>query len=93
MLLSTSMLGVSWAQGTAAAQDGPRDAIELYFQAHAFGDGDYIRRAFADDAKIEFVEKKRIALGVLGPGGKSGCDGSDTNDPSLRPLVQNASVR
>jgi hypothetical protein len=42
--------------------------------------------------------KKRIAsllvlLGVLGPGGKSGCDGSDTNDPSLRPLVQNASVR
>jgi uncharacterized protein DUF3237 len=37
MLLSTSMLGVSLAQGTAAAQDGPRDAIELYFKTrHLF---------------------------------------------------------
>jgi metallo-beta-lactamase class B len=60
MLLSTSMLGVSLALGTAAAQDSPRDAIELYFQAHAFGDGDYIRRAFADDAKIEFVENGQL---------------------------------
>ena len=60
MLLSTSMLGVSFAPGSAAAQDSPRDAIELYFRAHAFGDGDYTRRAFADDAKIEFVENGQL---------------------------------
>jgi metallo-beta-lactamase class B len=60
MLLSTSILDMSLALGTAAAQDSPRDAIELYFQAHAFGDGDYIRRAFADDAKIEFVENGQL---------------------------------
>jgi metallo-beta-lactamase class B len=38
------------------AQDSPRDAIELYFMAHAFGDGDYIRKAFTPDAKISFVD-------------------------------------
>jgi metallo-beta-lactamase class B len=40
----------------AVAQDGPRDAIELYFQAHAFGNGDFIRQSFAPDARIDFVE-------------------------------------
>ncbi len=40
----------------AGAQDSPRDAIELYFQAHATGNGDFIRQAFAADARIEFVD-------------------------------------
>jgi metallo-beta-lactamase class B len=44
-----------WAQAPPA-DEGPRRAIELYFQAHAFGNGDYIRQAFAADAKIRFVE-------------------------------------
>lgn len=35
---------------------GPRAAIELYFQAHALGDGDFIRRAFTPDARIEFID-------------------------------------
>jgi len=56
MLLSTLILAVLFATCTAAAQDTPRDAIDLYFQAHAFGNGDYIQRAFASDAKIQFVE-------------------------------------
>src|SRR5215471_10233361 len=44
----------------AVAQDSPQDAIQLYFQAHALGDGDYIRRAFAPDARIEFVENGQV---------------------------------
>lgn len=38
------------------ADAGPRSAIELYFQAHAFGNGDYIRQAFVPDARIAFVD-------------------------------------
>ncbi len=56
MLLSMLILTVLFATCTAAAQDTPRDAVELYFQAHAFGNGDYIQRAFASDARIQFVE-------------------------------------
>jgi metallo-beta-lactamase class B len=38
----------------------PRSPIELYFQAHAFGHGDYIRQAFAPDARVMFVEEDRL---------------------------------
>jgi metallo-beta-lactamase class B len=38
------------------AGDGPRVAIEQYFQAHALGNGDLIRKSFTPDAKITFVE-------------------------------------
>ncbi|HZR56504.1 MAG TPA: subclass B3 metallo-beta-lactamase [Terriglobales bacterium] len=38
------------------ASDGPRMAIERYFQAHVFGNGDFIRQAFTPDAKITFIE-------------------------------------
>ena len=44
----------------AGAQDSPRDAIELYFQAHATGNGDFIRQAFAADARIEFVDNGQL---------------------------------
>jgi len=60
MLLSMLMLAVVFATCTVAAQDSPRDAIELYFQAHAFGNGDYIQRAFAPDARIQFVEQGEL---------------------------------
>src|SRR5262249_62125247 len=36
--------------------EGPRAAIELYFQAHALGNGDYIRQAFTPEATISFVD-------------------------------------
>jgi len=42
------------------AQDSPRDAIELYFRAHASGNGDFIRQAFTPDARIEFVENGEL---------------------------------
>src|ERR1700722_2578269 len=43
--------------GAPAHDDsGPRMAIERYFQAHAFGNGDFIREAFTPDAKVTFVE-------------------------------------
>jgi metallo-beta-lactamase class B len=44
----------------AVAQDTPRDAIELYFQAHALGSGDFIRKAFAPDARIAFIENGEL---------------------------------
>ena len=54
ILIGTAIL--LGACAAAAAQDTPRDAIELYFQAHASGNGDFIRRSFTPDARIEFVE-------------------------------------
>jgi metallo-beta-lactamase class B len=59
-MLFLLLIAIVFASCVAIAQDSPRDAIELYFQAHAFGDGDYIRRAFASDAKIEFVENGQL---------------------------------
>jgi metallo-beta-lactamase class B len=46
--------------GKASADSGPHAAIELYFKAHALGNGDYIRQAFSADAKIAFVENGHI---------------------------------
>jgi len=60
MFFSMLIIAVVFASWMVMAQDSPRDAIELYFQAHAFGDGDYIRRAFATEAKIEFVENGQL---------------------------------
>jgi len=60
MLFSMAMVAVVFASYMAVAQDSPQDAIQLYFQAHALGDGDYIRRAFAPDARIEFVENDQV---------------------------------
>jgi metallo-beta-lactamase class B len=60
MLFSFFILAVLFAAGTAVAQENPRDAIELYFQAHASGNGDFIRQAFAPDAQIEFVENGEL---------------------------------
>jgi hypothetical protein len=56
MLFSMAVVAVVFASCMAVAQDSPQDTIQLYFQAHALGDGDYIRWAFAPDARIEFVE-------------------------------------
>jgi Putative lumazine-binding len=52
-----AMVPVADAQ---AVDSTPRSAIELYFQAHAFGNGDYIRQVFTPDAKISFVENGHI---------------------------------
>jgi hypothetical protein len=60
MFFSMVIVAVVVASCIAVAQESPRDAIELYFQAHASGDGDYIRRAFAPDARIEFVENGQL---------------------------------
>jgi metallo-beta-lactamase class B len=60
MLYSILILAVVFATATATAQDSPRDAVELYFHAHAFGNGDYVRQAFAPDAKVEFVKSGQL---------------------------------
>ena len=51
-------LALVLAAGVAApAQDaaatGPRAALDLYLKGHATGDGEYYRRAFHPDAKIQ----------------------------------------
>ena len=53
-LLSIAMFPLAGV--IAEAQATPRDAIELYFRAHASGNGDFIRDAFTPDARIEFVD-------------------------------------
>lgn len=60
MLFSVLLLAILLVAGTAAAQGSPRDAIELYFQAHASGNGDFIRQAFTPDAKVTFVENGNL---------------------------------
>jgi metallo-beta-lactamase class B len=60
MRFSNSLAAVLLATGTAAGQDSPRQAIELYFQAHAQGNGDFIRQAFAPEAKIEFIDNGQL---------------------------------
>jgi metallo-beta-lactamase class B len=60
MFFSLLILAMLLAVSAAKAQDSPRDAIELYFRAHASGDGDFIRQAFAPDARIEFVENGQL---------------------------------
>ncbi len=58
MLFTLLTIGMFLLAGVIAeAQDTPRDAIELYFRAHASGNGDFIRQAFTPDARIEFVDK------------------------------------
>jgi metallo-beta-lactamase class B len=56
MFLSSLTLALLLQVATSPADPGPRGAIELYFEAHALGDGNYIRQAFSPDAKISFVD-------------------------------------
>jgi metallo-beta-lactamase class B len=56
LLLIALLQGVSGPQVDA----GPRSAIELYFKAHALGNGEYIRQAFAPDAKIAFIDNGQL---------------------------------
>jgi metallo-beta-lactamase class B len=44
----------------ASADDDPRAPIELYFQAHATGNGDFIRQSFTPDARISFVSGDQL---------------------------------
>src|SRR5882762_320424 len=57
VMIGAAVLSVA---GAALAQDSPRDAIELYFRAHASGNGDFIRQAFTADARIEFVDNGQL---------------------------------
>jgi len=54
VLIPTLLFAMLWETG--AADSGPRSAVELYFKAHALGDGNYIRQAFTPDARISFMD-------------------------------------
>src|SRR5215469_10416074 len=60
MLLSIVVFGLILTTCAVIAQDTPRDAIELYFQAHASGNGDFIGQAFTPEARIEFVDNGEL---------------------------------
>src|SRR5215469_12988465 len=56
MFLPVLTLALLLQAATPPADSGPRAAIELYFKAHALGDGNYIRQAFTPEAKISLVD-------------------------------------
>jgi metallo-beta-lactamase class B len=56
MFLAALTVALLLQATTPPADPGPRAAIELYFTAHALGDGSYIRQAFTPDARISFVD-------------------------------------
>ena len=60
MFIPTLTMAMLLGAGGPPVDSGPRSAIELYFQAHALGDGNYIRRAFTPDANIRFVDKGQL---------------------------------
>ncbi len=55
LMLLSMMLQTPNAQDRSA-----REPIETYFQAHATGNPDLIRKAFTPDATIQFVENGKI---------------------------------
>jgi metallo-beta-lactamase class B len=56
VVLIAALLGPA----TPPTDSGPRSAIELYFKAHALGDGSYILQAFTSNAKIFFRENGEL---------------------------------
>ena len=56
MLTPILMIAMLLQGGDKSSDEGPRTAIEQYFQAHALGNKDFIRKAFMPDAKIAFME-------------------------------------
>ena len=60
MLIPTIMFAMLLPAGLPRTDDDPRTAIELYFRAHAFGNGELIKQAFTPEAKVRFVEGSRL---------------------------------
>src|SRR5580698_997285 len=60
MFIPVVLIATLLGPGTPPTDPGPRSAIELYFEAHALGDSNYIRHAFTSDARIAFVEKGQL---------------------------------
>src|SRR6266852_3214795 len=56
MFIPSLIIGMFMFTSAPQLHDDPRAPIELYFQAHAFGNGELIRQAFTSDAKIMFVD-------------------------------------
>src|SRR6266852_2456779 len=56
MFIPSLIIGMFMFTSAPKLHDDPRAPLELYFQAHAFGNGELIRQAFTSDAKIMFVD-------------------------------------
>jgi len=60
MIIPTLLFAMLQEPDQPQAGTDPRSTIELYFQAHATGDGNFIRQAFTPDAKIQFVDGDQL---------------------------------
>jgi Putative lumazine-binding len=60
MTIPLPLLVLAQGVGSPPANHDPRSAIELYFQAQARGNGEYIRQAVTADAKIAFVDHGQV---------------------------------
>jgi metallo-beta-lactamase class B len=56
MIIPTLITAMVLSTGAPQSDDDPRAAIEGYFQAHAFGNGELIKQVFTPDARIMFIE-------------------------------------
>lgn len=56
MFIPALIMAAFLPAATTAADDGPRAAVESYFAAHALGNGEFIKKTFTADARIQFVE-------------------------------------
>ena len=59
-LLSTSLFAGGFTPKTED-EKGIAAAIDLYFQGHATGDGNFMRRAFVPEANLFFVREGKLA--------------------------------
>lgn len=64
LLLSAMITGVTKA-GDLSDEEGIKRAIGYYFQAHATGNGDYLREAFHPVAMLFFVRDNELAQFTL----------------------------
>lgn len=65
------------------ADAGPRAPLELYLKGHATGDGDYYRRAFHPDAKIQGMRDGKL-LSRTREEFAAGAPGKPAEDEALR---------
>ena len=60
MIIPTLITAMVLSTGIPQSDDDPRTAIEGYFQAHAFGNGEFIKQVFTPDARIMFNDGGRF---------------------------------
>lgn len=71
------------AGAESAAEAGARVPLELYFKGHATGDGEYFRKAFHADAKIQGIREGKL-MSRTREEFAAGAPGKPAEDEALR---------